>query len=239
MLAPAPSTLHYFYCFYWKQRPELGEQGAGCVRSVSSHKGSSSHLPPYSGQPDPYPQPSLAQQACCLIPTKGFPAGGCGRGGVGETKAGGKLWEPGSSTVRPFDLVPWPAGADGSDSTMSTPCLLLSLLSATQTPGADWETEEGGRRKTQTEGEGSGANEHNEETDTEYADHLPPSSIHLWVQISLFPTHRLLVSPLPGVTPSFVCPLFYPSASRRTTRPCVAKHTLTGHQFASVFSKLC
>uniref|UniRef100_A0A3B5K664 Uncharacterized protein n=1 Tax=Takifugu rubripes TaxID=31033 RepID=A0A3B5K664_TAKRU len=29
-----------------------------------------SHLPPYSSQPDPYPQSSLAQQARCLILTR-------------------------------------------------------------------------------------------------------------------------------------------------------------------------
>ncbi|KAK5851971.1 hypothetical protein PBY51_023481 [Eleginops maclovinus] len=47
--------------------------------------GSSSHLPPSSSQPDPYPPPSQAQQARCLIPTKRLPAGECG---AGETKAG-------------------------------------------------------------------------------------------------------------------------------------------------------
>lgn len=87
MLPPPP--LQYFCCLYWKHRPALGELGAGvptgCVRSVSSHRGSSSHLPPYSSQPDPYPQPSPAQQARCLIPSKRLPAVG---GVVGETKAG-------------------------------------------------------------------------------------------------------------------------------------------------------
>ncbi|KAI9524682.1 hypothetical protein NQZ68_016691 [Dissostichus eleginoides] len=65
--------------------------------------GSSSHLPPSSSQPDPYPPPSQAQQARCLTPTERLPAGGCGAGG---DKGGEELWELGSSTARPFDPVP-------------------------------------------------------------------------------------------------------------------------------------
>lgn len=133
--------------------------------------GSSSHLPPYSSQPDPYPPSSLAQQAHCLIPTKRLPAGG-GCGGGGGDKGSEVLWELGSSTSRPFDLVPGPVGQTAqTDSIMSTPCchlLLLSLLSATHTPGADGETEEGEEKETEKGvGVGGRVNEHNEETDTD------------------------------------------------------------------------
>lgn len=129
----------------------------GCVRSVSSHMGSSSHLPPYSSQPDPYPQSSPAQQARCLIPIKRLPAGGCGGCGELDRQSGEELWELGSSTARPFDLVPGPAGQTAqTDSIVSTPCclllLLLSLLSATQTPGADRDTEEGEEKETEKRG---------------------------------------------------------------------------------------
>lgn len=106
--------------------------------------GSSSHLPPYCSQPDPYPPPSPAQQARCLISTKRFPAGE----GVG---GGDKGWRRsrGSSAARPFDLLPGPAGPTAqTDSPVFAPCLLLHLLSlllsATQTPGADGERRGGG-----------------------------------------------------------------------------------------------
>lgn len=136
-----------------------GRRGArgGCVRSVLSHKGSSSHLPPYSSQPDPYPEPSRAQQARCLIPTKRLPARGV------------DLWKQrrgGAPTARPFDPVPGPVGRAAPDRQhrVCSLLLLLSLLSATQTPGAGGETEEegGGREKG-----GWWTNEHNEETDTD------------------------------------------------------------------------
>lgn len=133
-------------------RARGGEGGVcqrGCVRSVSSHMGSSSHLPPYSSQPDPYPQSSPAQQAPLSHPRrkKRLPAGG-GRGGeLGETKAGGRScgsW--GAPQLRPFDPGPWPwrGQTAQTDSIVSAPrcLLLLSLLSATQTLGADGETEE-------------------------------------------------------------------------------------------------
>lgn len=135
MLPPAPSTLQYFYCFYWKQRPELGEQGAGCVRSVSSHRGSSSHLPPYSGQPDPYPQPS---RPAVSSPQKGFLLGGVVEGELARQRQGGSCDSWGAPQLGPLTWSPGPAGQTAqADSTASTPCLLLSLLSATQTPGAD------------------------------------------------------------------------------------------------------
>lgn len=45
----------------------------------------------------------------------------------------------------------------------------------------------------------------------DYPDPPSPSSIHLWVQISLFPTGRLLPSPpLPCVTPLLSAPSFIP-----------------------------
>lgn len=137
---------------------------------------------PYSSQPDPYPQSSLAQQARCLIPTKRLPAGGCVVVGSWGDKGREELWELGSSTARPFDLVPGPAGQTAqTDSIVSAPCrlLLLSLLSATQTPGADGETERGGGERRQRAG-GGGQNEHNEETDTDYPDSPPPSPFIFW-----------------------------------------------------------
>lgn len=152
--------------------------------------------------------PARPSRPAVSSPQKGFllacvvvvVVGSCGDKGREE------LWELGSSTARPFDLVPGPAGQTvQTDSIVSTPCrrlLLLSLLSATQTPGADGETEEGEEKETESRG-GWWANEHNEKTDTDYPD--PPSSIHLWVRISLFPTGGLLPSPpLSCMTPSFI-----------------------------------
>lgn len=95
-----------------------------------------------------------------------------------------------------------------TDSTASPP-----LLSATQTPGAEGETEVGEGEGHCGAGEGSGANEHNEETDTDCADHPPlpppsltPPSILLWIQISLFPTDgAAALSPSPLCDPTLVC----------------------------------
>lgn len=191
--------------------------------------GSSSHLPPYSSQPDPYPQPSLAQQARCLIPTKRLPAGGCG---VGETKAGWSCGSWGAPQRGPFDLVPGPAGQTAqTDSNVSTPCLLLlSLLSATQTPGADGETEEGEEKETERRG-GWWANEHNEETDTDYPDH-PPSLLHssLGTDLSIPYGQAAALSSSPLCDPSLVCSLLYPSAatSKRAPGLCLAEHAPTG-----------
>lgn len=109
----------------------------GCAWSVSSHRGSSSHLSPYSSQPDLYPQPSLAQQARCLIPSKGLPTGG----GVGETKAGRSC---GGAPQR--GPLTWSLAWQGRQPRQTALCLLpasSSLLSATQTLGANGETEEG------------------------------------------------------------------------------------------------
>lgn len=149
MLHPHHTAIFLLFLLQTPARARgVGHWGARvvCVGSVSSHKGSSSHLPPYSSQPDPlsWAQPGPAgplshphKKASCW--------GGCVVK-LGETKAGRSS---GSPTARAFDLVPGLAGQTAqTDSTVSTPCLLLllSLLSATQTPGADGETErrEGG-----------------------------------------------------------------------------------------------
>lgn len=132
---------------------------------MPSHKGSSSHLPPYSSQPDPYPRPSLAQQACCLIPTKRFPAGGSGwGGGVGETKH--------SCTARPFDPVPWPAGADGSGRQQRVYSLPPPpLFYQPHRPQGLTERQEGAGETDREKGRVVGQN-NNEETDMVCADHL-------------------------------------------------------------------
>lgn len=175
--------------------------------------GSSSHLPPYSSQPDPYPQSSPAQQARCLIPTKRLPAGGGVAVAVGSwgDKGREELWEMGSSTARPFDLVPGLAGQTAqTDSIVSTPCclllLLLSLFYQPHRPQGLTERQKRGRRKRQREREGGGQmNTMKRLTRTT----LTPPSIHLWVQISLFPTGRLLPSPpLCCVTPLLSVPSF-------------------------------
>lgn len=97
----------------------------GNVGSVSSQLGSSSHLPPYSSQPDPYPQSSLAQQARCLILARKDSCWGvwrCWEGDKGRE-------DPGSSTARPFDLVPGLAGPNGPRQTaLSAPRRRLLLL---------------------------------------------------------------------------------------------------------------
>lgn len=96
-----------------------------------------------------------------------------------------------------------------TDSTVSAPCrllLLLSLLSATQTPGAEGETEEGGRMR-QREGGGRWANEHNEETDTDYPD--PPllhSSLGTNLSIPYGHAAAAALSSSPLCDPSVVSP---------------------------------
>lgn len=110
----------------------------GCARSVSSHRGSSSHLSPYSSQPDLYPQPSLAQQARCLISSKGLPAGW---GVSGRQRQGGAV---GGAPQR--GPLTWSLAWQGRQPRQTALCLLpasSSLLSATQTLGANGETEEG------------------------------------------------------------------------------------------------
>lgn len=152
-------------------------------------------------------------------------------GELGETKTGRSS---GSPTARPFDLVPGPAGQTAqTDSTVSTPCLLLllllSLLSATQTPGADGETE---RRE--------GGGQTNTMKRLTLTTPLAAPPIHLWVQISLFPTDRLLPSPpLPCVTPLLSVPSFIPQQPQpgELLDSCVAKHAPTGRLL--VFSQIC
>lgn len=81
-----------------------------------------------------------------------------------------------------------------TDSTASPP-----LLSATQTPGAEGETEVGEGEGHCGAGEGSGANEHNEETDTDCADHPPPPppSIHSSLDTDLSIPYGRGCCPLP------------------------------------------
>ena len=182
----------------------------GRVRSVSSHKGSCSHLPPYSAQPDPHPQPSPAQQARCLIPTKRLPArGGAVEGGSRGDKGGEELGELGGAPHRdPLTWFPGPAGQTAqTDSTVSTPCLLLSFISH-RDPRGRRRDRGGGWRETQREGEGGGANEHNEEADTDYADHLPPS-LHssLGTDLSIPYRQAAALSSSPPCDPSLVCSL--------------------------------
>lgn len=119
--------------------------------------GSSSHLPPYSSQPDPYPQPSPAQQARCLIPTKRLPAGGC----AGETKAGRSCGSWGAPQRGPLtcSLARW-----GRRPRQTARCLLpaaassfsSSLFYQPHRPQGLTERQRRGRKKRQREGEGGG-----------------------------------------------------------------------------------
>lgn len=182
--------------------------------------------------------PALPSRPAVSSPQKGILLGCVVVVGSRGDKGREELWELGSATARPFDLVPGPAGQTAqTDSIVSTPCrlllLLLSLLSATQTPGADGETEEGEEKETDSRG-GWWANEHNEETDTNYPD--PPSSIQLWVRISLFPTGRLLPSPpLPCVTP----PLSLSSHSQASPRTVWPSTPLLAIYTLPFFSNTC
>lgn len=108
--------------------PSSGSRELGCQRGVSSHMGSSSHLPPYSSQPDPYPQPSLAQQARCLIPTKRLPAGGCG---AGETKAGRSCGRWGAPQRGPLT---WSLARRGRRPRQTATCLLPASCSSSSSP---------------------------------------------------------------------------------------------------------
>lgn len=92
----------------------LGED----VGSVSSQLGSGRHLPGLSCQPDPYPQPSPAQQSS---PQERIPAGGVSM--LGQTKAGRARGAP---QPGPLTRVPGPAGPNGPRQT--APCLLCCLL---------------------------------------------------------------------------------------------------------------
>lgn len=206
--------------------------------------GSSSHLPPYSSQPDPYPQPSPAQQARCLIPTKRLPAG---EGELGRQRQGGAV---GAGELHSEALWPgpWPGGADGPDRqhrvySPPPPPPPLSFISHTDPRG--WRRDRGGgRRKRQREGEGGGQmNTMKRLTRTTLTPSLPPSSsIHLWVQISLFPTGRLLPSPPLPLSPVWpLSCLFSPFIPQQPQpgRLCVAKHAPTGRLYVTVFLKVC
>lgn len=165
--------------------------------------------------------PARPSRPAVSSPQKGFLLGGVVVGALGETKAGRSCGSWGAPLLRALWPGPWPGRADGLDRQHHV-CSLpppsppppLSFISHTDPRG--WRRD---RR-----GGGWWANEHNEETDTDYPDppSLPPSSIHLWVRISLFPTGRLLPSPpLPCVTPLFSVPSFIPP-------PGGPPHTLCG-----------
>lgn len=99
----------------------------------------------------------------------------------------------------PLTWFPGPAGADGPD---RQHCLLpasSSLLSAPQTPGADAETEVG-------EGERHWGKERVAGPTSTMKRPTQTTQTHL----SLFPTDRLLPSPLPCVTPLLSAPSFNP-----------------------------
>lgn len=215
--AAPPPPLQYFYCFYCEQRPELWEQGAGelegCVGSVLSHKGSSSHLPPYSSQPDPYPEPSPAQQARCLIPTKRLPAEG-GGGELGRQRRGGAVGAPQRGPLT-WSLARWCRRPR-----QTAPCLLPASFSSLfyQPHGPQGLTGETERR------EGGGQR-------TTLTTHPPPpphSSLGTDLSIPYGQAAALSSSPLRD--PSLVCSLLYPSAgtARQATGLCVAKHAPTG-----------
>lgn len=120
--------------------------------------GSSSHLPPYSSQPDPYPQSSLAQQARCLIPTKRLPAGGCSGGVGGETKAGRRCGSWGAPHRGPLT---WSLARRGTRPRQTASCLLpaasssSSLFYQPHRPQGLTERQKGGGERDR-EGEGGG-----------------------------------------------------------------------------------
>lgn len=166
---PSSSSMQHFCSLYWKQRLELREHDVLGVCRLTRAQAAICH-------------PTLASLILILSPAwpsrpavsssqKGFLLGGVvGRGGLGRQRQGGELWELRSSTARPFDLVLWPDGADGADRQHR---VYSSLLSATQTPGADGDTGGGGGDRKMG---GWWVNEHNEETNTKYAGRHPPST---------------------------------------------------------------
>lgn len=186
---------------------------AGCVRSASPCGGSSSHLPPYFSQPKHYPQP---RRPAVSSPSK--------RGLLlwGDVAEG---W--GAPPRDPLTWSPAPAGQTAqTDSTVSAPCRLprLSFISHWDPRGWWRDRGDGGERGL--------ANEHNEETDTDHPDlptPTPPRSIHLWVQISLFPMDKLLPSPPPS--PFNLCTTQSPVSSPALcgqARPYWPHDTLSG-----------
>ena len=196
--------------------------------------GSSSHLPPCSSQPDPYPQSSPAQQARCLIPTKRLPAGGCGGGGAGGNKGREELWELGSSTAK--GPLTWSLARRGRRPRQTASCLLHAASSSSSSLFYQPHRPQG---LTERQKRGRMVGKWTQWRDWHglpWPPSLPPS-IHLWVRISLFPTGRLLPSPpLPCVTPLFSVPSFIPPPGEPPT--CVAKHAPTGHIYVSV-SPMC
>ncbi|CAB1426487.1 unnamed protein product [Pleuronectes platessa] len=134
--------------------------------------------------------------------------GGAVEGGTRGDKGREELAELGGAPHRdPLTWFPGPAGQTAqTDSTVSTPCLLLSFISHRDPRGRRIDRG-GGWRETQGEGEGGGANEHNEEADTDYADHLPPS-LHssLGTDLSI-PYRQAPALSSPPCDPSLVCSL--------------------------------
>ncbi len=128
----------------------------GCVRSVSSLMGSGSHLPPYSSQPDPYPQSSPAQQARCLIPIKGFLLGGVVVSGSWGDKAGRSCGSWGAPQRGPLT---WSLAQRGRRPRQTASCL-LPVASSSSSSSLFYqphrlqgltETQRRGRRKRQRE----------------------------------------------------------------------------------------
>lgn len=85
MLLPPPTTTTAIFLLILLRTPapELGEQGAGvlegCVLGVCRlTRAQAAICHPTLASLILYPEPSLAQQARCLIPTKRLPAGGGG-----------------------------------------------------------------------------------------------------------------------------------------------------------------
>lgn len=100
MLHPHHTAI--FLLFLLQTPAELGERGAGvlewCVLGVCRlTRAQAAICHPTLASLILYPEPSLAQQARCLIPTKRLPAGGGGE--VGGDKGGEEQWEPHSEAL--------------------------------------------------------------------------------------------------------------------------------------------
>lgn len=196
---------------------------------------------PYSSQPDPYPQSSLAQQARCLIPTKRLPAGGCVVVGSWGDKGREELWELGSSTARPFDLVPGPAGQTAqTDSIVSAPCrLLLSLFYQPHRPQ--------GLTERQREGEEKGDREQGVVGKMNTMKRLTRTTLTLRPPLhSSFGTDLYIpygqaaaLSSSPLCDPSRLFPPLSPQQPQPGEPPalCEAEHAPAGRLYATIFSK--
>ena len=102
--------------------------------------------------------PAWPSRPAVSSPQKGFLLGGVWRGDKGREE----LWQPGSSTSRPPDLGPGPAGQTAeTDSIVSAPCRHLLLFYQLHRPQGLTGSRRRGRRQRQRQRGGEGAGQIN------------------------------------------------------------------------------